>query len=510
MTEVLQALHFLRPIWLLALLPVAVLWWRVRPRRATAPGVAEGIAPHLARALTIGLDHGRRIYPIDGVALTLALLVLAVAGPSWSRVANPLLAQTAPLAVVLKVTPSMENTDLQPTRHKRASFKILDLIERRAGAQTALFAYAGTAHRVTPLTEDPNIVRSYLSGLSPDIMPQEGDRADQALTLAQAELARSETPGAILFVLDDLNPANVTGFNKSAVDRPPVIFLVMTGQGGDIAQLAQIENASTVEVTADDSDLKQIERRVLSAYREALLEDTTQQWEDKGWWLGWPALLLFLPWFRRGWTMRWALVVGPMLALVLPGATSAQADGWRDWFLTPDQQGQIAMNNRKAGAAADLFLDPEWRAYAMLRAGRYAEAAEAYSFIETSAAANAEGIALLRSRKYRDGVRAFEKALQREPGNDVARANLVVAQAIVDFVESMQLASDTGEDGGIGADDTVFDNETGQGVETLVERETEDTPAAGLSTEEWMRAVDTQVGDFLASRFLLENTQRTD
>ncbi|WP_223421499.1 vWA domain-containing protein [Tateyamaria pelophila] len=503
MADLIGVFHFLRPFWLLALVPIALIWWQVRPRRVAREDMAEGLAPHLARALTVGSQSGRRVYPIDGMALTLAMLVVATAGPTWSRMTNPLLAQTAPLAVVLKVTPSMENVDVQPTRHKRASFKILDLIERRGGAQTALFAYAGSAHRVTPLTEDPNIVRSYLSGLSPDIMPQEGDRADQALALAQGEIAKSDTPGAILFVLDDLNPANVAAFNEGAAERAPVIFFVVAGQGVQIPQLDQIDNASVVRITPDDTDLDQIERRVLSAYREALLEDTRQDWEDKGWLLAWPALLLFLPWFRRGWTMRWGL------AFLLVGSFGkpAQAEGWRDWFLTPDQQGQISFNTKDFSGAADQFQDADWRAYALLVAGRYEEAAEAYGFIETSAGANGEGIALLRHRKYHDGIRAFEKALERDPSNVTAQKNLATAKAIVAYVESTQAASDTGEQSGIGADETVFDNESGQGEEMQIEREPSEDAPAGLSTEDWMRAVDTQVGEFLQSRFRLENAQ---
>lgn len=506
MVDLIAAFHFLRPFWLLALLPVAVIWWRVRPHRTMQENLTEGLAPHLAKALTIGSEAGRRVYPIDGVALTLALLVLAAAGPTWSRVTNPLLAQTAPLAIALKVTPSMENTDVQPSRHKRASFKILDLIEQRAGARTALFAYSGSAHRITPLTEDPNIVRSYLSGLSPDIMPKEGDRADLALALARDELARSETPGAILFVLDDLNPANLTAFNDAPDDRPPVIFFVVAGQGAQLPQLDDVANASVVQVTPDDADLRQIERRVVSAYRAALLEDSRQDWDDKGWLLAWPALLLFLPWFRRGWTMRW------VLAFLLVGSfgTRAEAEGWRDWFLTPDQQGQISFNNKKFSDAADQFQNPEWRAYALLVSGRYEEAAEAYSFIETSEAANGEGIALLRNRKYHDGIRAFEKALERDPDNEVARENLATAKAIVAYVESTQAQSDTGEEAGIGADDTIFDNESGQGEDTQIEREEADVGAQGLSTEDWMRAVDTDVGDFLKSRFRLESTQEAE
>ncbi|MFK7870333.1 MAG: VWA domain-containing protein [Roseobacter sp.] len=502
MAEVFGLFHFLRPLWFLALLPVLALWWQMRPREDTSDRAPKGIAPHLAQALRVGASERSRVQPVDGLALAVTLLVLAAAGPSWTRVDNPLLAQTAPLVVALKVTPSMENADIQPSRLARAGFKILDLVERRGGAQTALFAYAGSAHRVTPLTEDPSILRAYLSGLEPDVMPEAGDRADEALAQAQAELARSETPGAILMVLDDMAPGSIAAFEQEPQARAPVIFLVAAGASVALPQLDGVENSSVIRLSPDDSDLDQIERRVLSAYRDALLDDPQQDWEDRGWLLAWPALLLLLPWFRRGWTLRAAVLAG----LFLPMGTPAQADGWRGWFLTPDQQGQMAMNRNQFAAAADLFQDPDQKAHALLRAGRYEEAAEAFSFIETTEAAMGEGVALLRNRKYGDGVRTFEKALERDPGNAQAEENLTVAKAIRDFVESTQAASDTGEDTGIGADDMVFDNESGQGQDTEINPEEEAGPATGLSTEDWMRAVDTQVGDFLASRFRLETT----
>ena len=152
--------HFLRPVWLLTLLPIAGIWWVVRPKKRNPETQASGIALHLMQALTVNSSEEQKVFPIDGTAAILVLLAIAVAGPTWSRFPNPLLAQTAPLAVALKVSPSMQSPDIQPSRLDRASFKILDLVERRAGAQTALFAYAGSAHRVTPLTEDPNIIRS--------------------------------------------------------------------------------------------------------------------------------------------------------------------------------------------------------------------------------------------------------------------------------------------------------------------------------------------------------------
>ncbi|MGI9369197.1 MAG: VWA domain-containing protein [Ruegeria sp.] len=497
------ALHFIRPAWLGTIFITGFLWWWIRPRKTAETVKVAGIADHLARALAVGVEDSRKFYPIDGVAIALVLLAVAAAGPTWSRYPNPLLAQTAPLVVAVKVTPSMNNTDVQPSRQIRASFKILDLVKRRAGAQTALFAYAGSAHRVTPLTEDPNIIRSYLEGLSPSVMPVEGDRADLALKLSVAELERSETPGAILMVLDDLNPSTIVALNEKADDRPPIIFFVVGPKSLTLAQLDQVQNASAVHITPDDKDLDQIDRRVLSAYREALLADKTLSWDDKGWVIAWPAALFLLLWFRRGWTMQWVVA---LCVLVGVSGKPAQAEGIKDWFLTPDQQGQLAMQDKDYAAAALLFKDPEWRAYALFKSGKFADAVEAYGFVETPQGAFGEAMASLRNREYRDGVRGFEKSLKRDPDYEAARTNLAVAKAIVAYVEDAQSQSDTGEQGGIGADDTVYNNESGMGAETLVERESDKAPA-GLTTDQWLRSVDTDVGDFLKFRFGLENAK---
>lgn len=498
--ETLAAFHFLRPMLLLALLPIAALWYAVRPRRAGDATVNDHIAPHLAAALQVRNGNRQRMFPIDGVCLGLTLLTLAAAGPTWSRLANPLIAETAPLVVALKVTESMETADLAPSRLDRARFKIRDLIAERAGARTALVAYAGSAHRVSPLTEDPNILRPLLEGLSPSIMPTGGDNATAALDLAGDILAGAESPGAVLFVLDDLNPADVAAFRRE--DLPPVVFLLALPQGATVAQLDSLPGSEVVHLTADDSDIARIERRLKSAHRAALLADERLAWEDRGWWLIWPAALLSLLWFRRGWTMRWAFGGLLLLSLQVPG--TAHADGWRDWFLTPDQQGRLAYENKDYSRAADTFQDPMWQGYAMMKAGRYEEAAEVFSRLDSAQAAFAEGLSRIRNREYRPGARAFETALLRQPGWSEAAHNRDVAWAIVAYVEDAQEASDTGEEAGIGADEIVFDNDANRGAETRIEGPTDDAPP--LTADQWIDSIDTDMGDFLRSRFLLDQS----
>jgi len=507
MSEALQFFHFLRPFWLLAVPLIALMWWLIRPRRGTAPALPDMIAPHLAEALQVGADGKARLLPNDGVALGLVLLALAVAGPTWSRIPNPLLADTAPLVVAIKVTDSMMETDLAPTRLDRARFKVLDLITARAGARTGLIAYSGSAHNVSPLTEDPNILRPLLEGLSPQVMPRDGADAGAALVLAAEVLqgadTAGETAGAVLFVLDDMDPADIAAFNeKTDPPRPPVLFLLTLPEGSEVAQLDRVDGASVIHLTADDRDVAQIERRVRAAYVAALAGDERLQWDDRGWMLSILAALLVLLWFRRGWTMRWGFV-GLML-LMTPG--QARAEGWKDWFATPDQQGQIAFNNKGFARAADLFDDPYRRGISMQKAGQYAEASEMLARISTAEAAFAQGYAHIRNREYRPAIRAYETALERRPDYPEAETNLEIAQAILVTVEDAREASDTGEESGIGADDVVFDNEDARGTVTEIEAPQED--AAPLTAEQWMSGIDTDMGDFLRSRFLLENEVR--
>lgn len=497
----LGAFHFIRPLWLLLLPIIALLWWTTRRARRRRDIPAEGIAPHLRAALTVGGSGARRLLPVDGVALALACLTLGAAGPTWSRMPDPFVAQSAPVVIALEVTPSMDGKDVAPSRLERGKQKIRDLLELRAGARTALVAYAGSAHGVVPMTEDAAVMRPYLEGLSPDVMPREGDRAAEALVLADALLAQEDAPGGILFVADGLDPADIAALDGS---ERAVAVLAMLPDGTRDRGMDRLGKAQVVQVTPDDADIRRIDGMLNAAYRQAMLENAEQPWQDRGHWLAWPAALLILLWFRRGWTMRWAALT--VAVLVLPWPQPARADGIADWFLTPDQQGSLAFRDKDFGRAAELFSDPLWRGYALYRDGQYGTAVEVLDRVETAQAAFIQGMAQIRSRAYRDGVRSFETALSRDPDYPGAAENLAVAKQIVDYVEETREQSDTGENTGEGADDVVLDNEADRGAETQVE-----APAAGgdglLTASQWMNTVDTRTGDFLRQRFAIEATR---
>ena len=148
------------------------------------------------------------------------------------------------------------------------------------------------------------------------------------------------------------------------------------------------------------------------------------------------------------------------------------------------------------------------RAHALARAGKYAEAAEIYSRLDTAEAAFGEGMARTRNREYRPAIAAYERALELQPDFPEAEWNLALTRDILDYVETAREQSDTGEEQGIGADDVVFDNEDERGAETDTDfSESEETPSMETA-DQWMRSVDTQMGDFLRQRFLQEQSTR--
>lgn len=499
MNDIFGQFHFLRQLWLLVIPIILCLWWLIRRRRQQSPVVVSGIAPHLAKALQVSNTASRRVVPIDGVGLCGVLLALAVAGPAWTRLPNPLLADTAPLVVAIKVTPSMEETDLAPNRLDRARFKITDLINSRAGGRTALLAYAGSAHQVAPLTEDANILRPLLESLQPRVMPREGDAPAKALALANDILATSDEPGAVLFVLDDFNPGDVAAFTANTELSHRIFFLIATDESYELPQLSQISGAKALYLAPDDSDLSRISRWVDQAYVEALSGDERLQWQDRGWWLAIPAILLVLLWFRRGWTMHWVIIMA-LLPLLSP--TTGHADGWKDWFLTHDQQGQRAMTKNDYAGAAGLFVDPGQQAYALMKAGQYPEAAEIFSRLDSYDAAMGEGLSRIHTREYRPAIEAFETALERRPEDRDAQNNLDVSKVILNYVETSREQSDTGEDSGLGADDVVFDNAGQRGQETTIQ--TDENDAGPKTAEQWMASIDTDMADFLRFRFQLD------
>ena len=172
-----------------------------------------------------------------------------------------------------------------------------------------------------------------------------------------------------------------------------------------------------------------------------------------------------------------------------------------DLFLTADQQAIRLYENKQYVEAAELFEDPAWKGTSLYKAGDYAEAVDAYGRMGDAVGFFNRGNAFLKAFEYRKAITAYEQAVADKPDWVEAQENLELARYTVDYIERSREQGDTGEEQGIGADDTVYDNEGERGADTEVTRE---SAVEAQSAEKWMRSVDTETADFLRSRFLLE------
>jgi Ca-activated chloride channel family protein len=284
------------------LLPVVVgVWWLWQRRSDPLGGWRKQIDPELLDALVVGRESIRR----GSSTLLLAawlMSVIAIAGPTWKLEPNPFSDEAMPLMILLKADPSMEQADPAPSRIERARLKIADLAEARTGEPLGLIAYAGSAHLVLPPTHDTAVVAQMAAEISPDIMPQPGDRLDLALRVANRMLSEGGKGGSIVVLADAVNSSPDELKNLKA-DLPfPVQFLAVhtqdSPQGESLRMAARALRAPVEALSADDRDIQAIVRRAAKTSGTQAGE-IGGQWQEAGYWIVPLLVLIMLASFRR-------------------------------------------------------------------------------------------------------------------------------------------------------------------------------------------------------------------
>lgn len=415
--------RFLRPMWLAALVAVPVLVWWLRRRRLDRNVWRAAVDPHLLPHLIDGAGGARGVaWTPLAMGLACALAVLAMAGPSWRSLPQPLWQDRAPLVVAVDLSEATLATDLPPSRLLQMRAKLTRILRAHPGGQIALVAFADDAYIVSPLTDDAANIELFVESLSPDVMPDDGHRPElaireSALLLERAGLRR----GDILLVTHRATSASRRAAAEARGDGFRVSVLGMgTPEGGPFLDRRGRESRSRLEpsglravadagggryvqASMDDADLRELAQSndgdvgqadASGARRGALAL-------DEGFWLLPPLLLLALFAFRRG------VFVVALLAICLP---------WR-----------MALADDGAGAAS--------MAHARLRDGvaayrerDYAGALRAWKDLPSADAAYNRGNALARQGRYDDAIAEYDKALRLQPG----MADAVENRRIVD------------------------------------------------------------------------------
>lgn len=330
--EFLSTFHLLRPWWLMLfplwLLLSLVLWRHRRGNDGWSALCDPALLGYLVGEAT---QKNRSRLALAGLMIAGVAAAVALAGPAWKQMPQPVFRAQSALIIILDLSQSMLVEDLRPNRLIRARQKLQDILNVRNEGQTGLIVFAGSAFDVVPLTTDNKAIMIMLQALEPSMMPAQGSRASSALDRAMAMFKRGAIQhGSVVLLTDGVDADAVSVAEKlvQAGHRLSVLGIgtetgapipSQSGDGGflkdslgnivipqlkasELRALADAGNGTYQPIRIDDLDVKSLPGLVPAQGEKTILEDLqTDQWREEGPWL---ILLLILPLlslvFRRG------------------------------------------------------------------------------------------------------------------------------------------------------------------------------------------------------------------
>ncbi|NVK22815.1 MAG: VWA domain-containing protein [Kangiellaceae bacterium] len=453
-------LHFIRPWAWLLLIPVAILFWLYKSKGQQQAGWAQLIDEHLLSWLMPKSNqHNRNKWRTIYLLLFWLVAVVALSGPTWKQLPQPVFSSKASRVIVLDLSMSMDAQDIEPSRLARAKFKIRDLLELTKDGQTGLVVYAGDGFILSPLTTDTDTIDNLIGALATNIMPIMGSKADTGIKKAIELLSNAnQVQGDIIWITDGADNRELENITTHLENTNYSLKILAIGtaegapikmQGGagfvkdnrgnivipklDYSKLATFANstdASLTSLTVDNTDVEILaQQRINSMQDQVEKQDLfADAWEDSGYWF----VLLLLPLVLLSFKHRnllgciFVVVLGTSLPL-----NQAKANPIEKLFLNKNQQGQQLLKQEKFDDAYQTFEDPQWKAVAAYRNGDYQTAKEAFNQTEQpNSAINYfnQGNALALAQQYQQAIDAYNQALSLDPKHEDAAFNKKVIE----------------------------------------------------------------------------------
>jgi len=441
--------HFIRPYWLLALIP-AITLMTLTVKNTLAKGEwADVCDAELLPFILEDKNSTQSYWVLSALSIAALLSIVALAGPTWERLETPAFRNDAALVIALDLSQTMNATDIKPSRLIRARYKIADILRQRKDGLTALIVYSADAFTVTPLTNDVATIESQLNALESRLMPRQGKDTESVLALAIKLLQQAGQKQGNVFLITDGVKQGEKGLANDLADYAVSVLGVGTEEGGPVklsaggflkdkvgnivvprlktAELASLANASGgiyITITSDDSDIKKLLSsldRPVSDTADNENSGLVEQWSDNGVWLLFLVLPLAALGFRRGLLLLCVFII-------LPLPETSYAVEWKDLWQNKNQQAQQLFNENKFEQAAEQFDSAEWKAAAQYKAGQYQQAVEQLKPIETAKSLYNQGNGFAKLGQLGKAKEAYEKSLKLDPNDEDAQYNLKLVQ----------------------------------------------------------------------------------
>ncbi len=434
----LQSIQWREPLWmLLAIQPVVLLILRQlgRLRRLSIyadTSLQEWVVVHSGQPWYLHLFSRNTAYIIAWT-----LFGIAAAGPRIAQETSDDLASGGQdIMVVVDLSLSMQVTDIQPSRLRRARIELDDLLRRAKGNRIGIIVYAAHPHVYVPLSSDYDALRFYLDSLDKLQLPSNGSNTATALALAQKQLEDNKTTKAIILITDgdmyDLTDRQQRSLEQQVNElskREIPLYILATGtEEGDaipardggwltyqgrpvvsrlhdmkLAELAHRSGGTYSTVRDDNSDWNTLYDNGIAS-RTRALEDPGQGsriiWHELFTLFMVPGILLF--WMAIV-PYRYRIQAGKLLTLILAVTL-------------------LSSINEPLYAGQQTELEEQaWQAY---RNEQYEKAASLYALLGSYHGYMGEAISHYRLSDYPQAMRLFNQAVLTA-NNDPQRADAV-------------------------------------------------------------------------------------
>jgi Ca-activated chloride channel homolog len=434
-------LHFLRPQAFYLFIPLVLIVLLLSLGNRDRKKWRSMVHPTLRPFMFAKGNFWAFLIPLLFFTLGTTVTILGLAGPTWDKKRLPAQKIESVVLIAMDLSASMMAVDIEPSRLEREKFKVIDLLDANPRARAGLLAFAGTAHPVLPFTGDYKLIKHHAASLTNHIMPIQGTDYEMLFSTIDSLMRRVLAPSTVVLMTDEISSGEAaivssyaTGhnhhieillFSSPAGAKIPGYPKVISKQDPAVIQnLAQDSSITITPLTLDKSDVQSIARRVSKKLIfQADEKKDENEWQDRGWQLIFPALLLTLFWFRRGWVIQWCWI--PILSVLLGscGLKTIHPDLW----YSKEYQGQLLENADRFEEAADKFEDIQHKAAAYYKAGNYEAAEELFEMDSSAAGQYNRGLALAKMGRYEEALNSFHKAISLDTSL-TARAETSIAQ----------------------------------------------------------------------------------
>ena len=420
MTDFIQNFHFLRP-WILLFLILPLCFYLKKIQFNDKISSWEKICDKNLLGFLLVHNNSRRRISLRGFFYVgLLSCIIGSAGPAWKKVEVPTFVIENPSMFVLSLAQDMQLKDISPSRLERAKFIISDIANHFDNGQFGLEVYSQEPYIVSPITDDIKIIKSLLSQITQDIVPDQGDRPDRAIELAIERFKSSGySSGQIILLASDVGQRfdfALDAVQKAAKLNYSVNVIDMSFSKSDKLQLLA-EKGNGIYLSVKTFNLEKLISKINEKNNEKMLlsQNLRSSYLDYGYYLVFIGLLCMLPFFRRG-----------LLVAFITFLMSVDAEA--GFLLNNNQEGLKLFNEKQYEKAVEKFEDPVWRGVSFYRQEKNEEALKEFEKVKSDIALYNTGVVLTKMCQYDKALKAFLESLKINPQNKDALYNKKVLE----------------------------------------------------------------------------------